>query len=108
MRTIAWTSSALISAWCVSVSSPANAAPFLDLTGRVALLDGVAPNGVRVTLGLDLDRDGRLNSFELANADVAADGSYAVSYSPDIGDVDLEFARFVSELLLAYEARGFE
>jgi MYXO-CTERM domain-containing protein len=108
MRTIAWTCPALISALCVSVSSPADAAPFLDLTGRVALLDGVAPNGVRVTLGLDLDRDGRLNSFELANADVAADGSYAVSYSPDIDDVDLKFARFVADLLLAYEARGFE
>jgi MYXO-CTERM domain-containing protein len=108
MRTIAWTISALISAWCVSVSSPANAAPFLDLTGRVALLDGVAPNGVRVTLGLDLDRDGRLNSFELANADVAADGSYAVSYSPDIGDVDLKFAQFMVELIGEYEARGFE
>jgi hypothetical protein len=86
----------------------AQAAPLLDMTGRVALLDGVAPDGVRVTLGLDLDRDGTLNSFELVEGTVAADGSYALSYSPQPTKVDLEFIQFVTKLAAAYEARGFE
>lgn len=86
----------------------AEAAPLLDVTGRVALLDGVLPSGIRVTLGLDLDRDGTLNSFELAEATVGADGSYVVDYSPDPLKVDFEFVKFVAELAADYEARGFE
>ena len=86
------------------------AAPLLDMTGRVALLDGAAPDGVRVTLGLGLalDRDGTLNSFELVEGTVAADGSYALGYSPQPTKVDLEFIQFVGALAADYEARGFE
>lgn len=89
-------------------SSAAWAAPLFDLSGRVQLLDGVAPDGVRVVLGLDLDRDGDLNSFETINATVASDGSYRVDYTPDPSKVDLEFLQFVGELLAEYQARGFE
>jgi hypothetical protein len=104
-------------AWCfpltvglLSVSAPALAAPFLDLSGRVALLDGVVPDGVRVRLGLDLDRDGTLNSFEVVEARVSADGSYAVTYTPETDPlkIDTKFAVFVLDLVADYEARGFE
>jgi hypothetical protein len=91
----------------IFLSGGASAKPLLDLTGRVALLDGAAPGGVKVTLGLDLDRDGTLNSFELVEADVADDGSYAVSYTPDPTKVDLKFLQFVARLAADYEARGF-
>jgi MYXO-CTERM domain-containing protein len=108
MRRIAFAGSIL--ALATGVSATAGAEPLLDLSGRVALLDGVVPEGVRVTLGLDLDRDGKLNSFELVEAEVAADGSYAVSYSPDPDPfkVDPKFLQFVVELAADYEARGFD
>jgi hypothetical protein len=92
----------------VCSSSAAGAAPLFDLSGRVEMLDGVAPDGVRVVLGLDLDRDGDLNSFETINATVASDGSYRLDYTPDPTSVDFEFIQFVAELLAEYEARGFE
>jgi len=106
MRRLAWTLPVV--GWGLTLAGPLGAAPLLDVTGRVALLDGIAPSGVRVTLGLDLDRDGTLNSFELVEATVGADGSYAVDYSPDPLEVDFEFIKFVGELAADYEARGFE
>jgi len=106
MRRLAWT---LPCVWLgLLVTGPVDAKPLLDVTGRVALLDGVVPSGVRVTLGLDLDRDGTLNSFELVEGTVGADGSYAVNYTPDPSKVDFEFVKFVAQLALDYEARGFE
>ena len=106
MRKLAWA----LPCVCVglSVTGPVAAKPLLDVTGRVALLDGAVPSGVRVTLGLDLDRDGTLNSFELVEATVGSDGSYAVNYSPDPLKVDFEFVKFVTSLAADYEARGFE
>jgi MYXO-CTERM domain-containing protein len=86
----------------------ASAQPLIDLTGRVALLDGTAVGGTRATLGMDLDRDGTLNSFEEVDFAIAEDGSYAVSYTPDPTDVDLEFITFVAGLAAAYEQQGFE
>lgn len=90
------------------VAGGAGAQPLLDVTGKVALLDGVAPGGARATLGMDLDRDGTLNSFEQVEVDVADDGSYAISYTPDPSDVDLEFLVFVTGLLADYQTRGFD
>lgn len=89
-------------------SSVAGAAPLFDLSGRVQLLDGLAPDDVRVVLGLDLDRDGDLNSFETITATVDTDGSYRLDYTPDPTKVDFEFVTFVAELLAEYNARGFE
>ncbi|HEX6765032.1 MAG TPA: hypothetical protein VF103_06130, partial [Polyangiaceae bacterium] len=83
-------------------------AQLLDANGRVAMLDGTLPSGVHVTLGLDLDRDGDLNTFETVRATVGDDGSYSVRYTPDPTDVDLEFIQFVTELAADYEARGFD
>jgi MYXO-CTERM domain-containing protein len=90
------------------VAGGAGAQPLVDLTGQVTMLDGVAPGGARATLGMDLDRDGTLNSFEEVEVDVADDGSYAIAYTPDPTEVDLEFISFVAGLLADYEARGFE
>jgi len=92
----------------VAVGGTASAQPLIDLTGRVALLDGSPVGGTRATLGMDLDRDGTLNSFEQVEADIADDGSYAVSYTPDPTDVDLEFAAFMLQFAADYQARGFE
>jgi hypothetical protein len=97
-----------VGAFVLSWGALGAAAPLLDLSGRVELLDGVAPDGVRVVLGLDLDRDGDLNSFETVTATVASDGSYKLDYTPDPTKVDFEFIQFVAELLSEYEARGFE
>src|SRR5215831_21018652 len=101
MRRTSW--AFLTFAGLFAVSGGASAKPLLDLSGRVALLDGEVPGGVHVTLGLDLDRDGKLNSFELVEADVADDGSYAVSYTPDPTKVDLKFLQFVTRLAADYQ-----
>jgi len=92
----------------VAVAGGASAQPLIDLTGRVALLDGSPVGGTRATLGMDLDRDGTLNSFEEVEFEIADDGSYAVSYTPDATDVDLEFATFMLRFVADYQARGFE
>jgi MYXO-CTERM domain-containing protein len=81
---------------------------FLNMTGRVALLDGVNAQGTRVELGIDVDRDGDLNSFEIVQATVGSNGRYTLSYQPDPSNVDFEFIVTVGELLADYQARGFE
>ncbi len=86
----------------------ARAQSLLDASGRVALLDGKLPSDVRVTLGLDLNHDGELNSFEVVRGTVDDDGSYSAKYTPDPTDVDLEFLQFVVSLSAAYAERGFE
>lgn len=86
----------------------AGAAPLLDLSGQVALLDGAVPSGVRIVLGIDLDRDGELNSFETLNAKVTADGSYRLEYTPDVTKVDFEFIAFVADLAAEASQRGFD
>jgi len=106
MRRLAWALPFVFAG--LSLTARADAKPLLDVSGRVALLDGVVPSGVRVTLGLDLDRDGTLNSFELVEATVGADGSYDVNYTPEPSKVDFEFVKFVAALAIDYEARGFE
>ncbi len=90
------------------MTGAAEAEPLFDLSGRVALLDGAVPSGVHATVGLDLDRDGTLNSFELVNIDIGDDGSYAVSYTPDPTKVDFEFIAFVTQLAANYEQNGFD
>jgi len=92
----------------LAVSAASRAQTLLDTSGRVKLLDGAIPSDVRVTLGLDLDRDGELNSFETVRGTVADDGSYSVRYTPDPTEVDFEFIQFVSELAADYAARGFD
>lgn len=104
IRVIPWVVGGLF----VAGSAGAQTEPLLDVAGRVSLLDGVAPGGARATIGMDLDRDGTLNSFEEVEVEVADDGSYAVSYTPDPTEVDLEFFSFVAGLLADYEARGFD
>src|SRR5262245_1936241 len=104
IRVIPWVVGGLF----VAGSAGAQLEPLLDVTGNVSLLDGVAPGGARATIGMDLDRDVRLNSFEQVEVDVADDGSYAISYTPDPLEVDFEFIQFVTGLLADYEARGFE
>src|SRR6478609_1600812 len=102
MRLLAWGLTLLMLG---TQAKRAQAAALVDVRGRVALLDGAAPDGVHVTLGLDLDRDGTLNSFEVVEAEVDADGSYAVSYSPNPLKVDLKFVQFVTKLAANYQAR---
>ncbi|HEY8944953.1 MAG TPA: hypothetical protein VIM73_11860, partial [Polyangiaceae bacterium] len=90
------------------VMTHAHAAPLFGLSGKVALLDGATPEGVKVSVGLDLDRNGKLDSFEMLSASVAPDGRYRVEYSPDPRDVDLEFVAFVTRLAADVQASGFE
>jgi hypothetical protein len=81
---------------------------FLNVSGRVALLDGANAQGIQVVLGIDVDRDGDLNSFEIATATVGSNGRYTLRYQPDPTDVDFEFITTVAGLVADYQARGFE
>ena len=105
MRTLGFASRVALGLAC---SAAPSAAQMLDVSGQVSLLDGTAPDDVTVTLAVDLDRDGELNSFEQLHAQVQSDGSYSLEYTPDPTDVDLEFVLFVTQLLADYEASGFE
>ncbi len=93
---------------CFGVVGSAQAATLFSFTGQVGLADGVAPGGVKVKLQVDLDRNGKLDSFETLSAKVASDGSYTLSYDLNPKDVDLKFLKFVSGVIADYEARGFE
>lgn len=83
-------------------------AQLLDVSGQVAVLGDTLPNDVEVQLGVDLDRDGELNSFELVEATAGTDGSYRLTYNPDLAELDPQFVAFVAELLADYQARGFD
>jgi hypothetical protein len=91
-----------------ALAGHARAEPIFDMSGKVALLDGALPGDVRVTIGIDLDRDGELNTFEVVLANVSADGAYDIGYEPKPDLSDLAFGRFVANLLVEYETRGFE
>ncbi len=93
---------------CFAVAGSAQAVTLFSFTGQVGLADGVAPDGVKVKLQVDLDRNGKLDSFETLSAKVARDGTYTLSYNLDPKDVDLKFLKFVSGVVAKYEARGFE
>lgn len=85
-----------------------SAAPLVELSGRIALADGTVPTGTRVKLGVDLNRDNEISSFEALTGTVNASGSYSVAYELDPTDVDLEFISFAASLVADYEARGFD
>ncbi|MDF3069528.1 MAG: hypothetical protein K0R38_5129 [Polyangiaceae bacterium] len=93
---------------CSAMAPSVAAEELLSFTGRVALADGVAPDGVKVKLQVDLDRDGKLQSFETVSATTAADGSYDVRYEIDAKDVDLELVKLVASVVAEYQARGFD
>jgi hypothetical protein len=93
---------------CYAIAGSAHAATLFSFSGQVGLADGVAPDGVKVKLQVDLDRNGKLDSFETLPAKVASDGSYTLSYDLNPSDVDLKFLKFVSGVVADYEARGFE
>jgi MYXO-CTERM domain-containing protein len=78
------------------------------MSGRVGLADGLAPDGVKIKLQVDLDRNGKLESYETLSASVRGDGNYTVDYELDPRDVDLEFVQFAATLVADYQARGFE
>jgi hypothetical protein len=81
---------------CFASAGSAHAETLFSFSGQVALADGVAPAGVKVKLQVDLDRNGRLDSFETLSANVAGDGSYDLKYDLNPKDVDLKFLSFVS------------
>ncbi len=93
---------------CWGTASPVQAETLFSLSGQVAMADGLTPAGVKVKLQLDLDRNGKLESYETLNATVAQDGSYALNYDLDPADVDLKFLQFVGKLVASYQARGFD
>jgi len=81
---------------CCAVAAPAQAETLFSFSGQVALADGIAPEGVKVKLQVDLDRNGKLDNFETLSAKVAADSSYTLRYELRPQDVDLKFLTFVS------------
>lgn len=93
---------------CCAVGGPAQAETLFDFSGRVALADGLAPDGVKAKLQVDLDRNGKLENFETLSAKVQSDGSYTLAYELRPQDVDLKFLSFVSSVIAGYQARGFD
>lgn len=92
----------------LTVAETGWAQEFLNVSGKVALLDGESAQGTRVVLGIDVDRDGDLNSFETVTATVNSNGRYTLRYQPDPTNVDFEFIQVVAGLIADYQARGFE
>lgn len=92
----------------LTLAKSSNAQELLNLSGQVALLDGESVQGTRVELGIDVNRDGDLNSFEIVRATVGSNGRYTLRYEPDPTSVDFEFIQYVIQLLADYNARGFE
>src|SRR5690242_9873032 len=93
---------------CCTRAGSVRAETLFSFSGQVALADGLAPDGVKVKLQVDLDRNGKLDSFETLSARVASDGSYSLAYDLDPKDVNLELLSFVSRVLADYQARGFD
>jgi MYXO-CTERM domain-containing protein len=93
---------------CCAAAGSAQAETLFSFSGQVALADGLAPDGVKVKLQVDLDRNGKLDSFETLSAKVASDGSYTLKYDLNPKDVDLKFLTFVGGVIADYQARGFE
>jgi hypothetical protein len=108
MRRASVVSALICGVGCLSLAPGADAATLFSASGQVALADGVAPDGVKVKLQVDLDRNGRLDSFETLSGTVAADGSYTLKYDLNPKDVDLKFLTFVSKVVADYQARGFD
>jgi MYXO-CTERM domain-containing protein len=94
--------------FALTIAEHGQAQELLNVSGRVALLDGTNAQGTRVELGIDVDRDGDLNSFEIVTATVGSNGRYTLRYQPSPTDVDFEFIQTVAQLLADYQARGFE
>jgi hypothetical protein len=89
-------------------AQPAAAAPLLDVSGRVSLMDGKPATGSSVVLQVDLDGNGQFAKFETLSAKVKADGAYALRYELEPTKIDLEFLAFVRKLLSDFNARGFD
>ncbi len=93
---------------CLVAEKSAGAETLFSMSGQVAMLDGAAPEGTKLKLQVDVDRNGDLDSFETLTATVGADGTYQLNYDLDPTDVDLEFVQFAAELVADYNTRGFE
>ncbi|MDX2053693.1 MAG: carboxypeptidase-like regulatory domain-containing protein [Polyangiaceae bacterium] len=86
----------------------ASATKLFEISGKVGMADGVLPSGVKATLQLDLDRNGKFSKFEALTATVDDQGNYKLSYDLDPTKVDLAFIGFATNLVGAYSARGFD
>jgi hypothetical protein len=86
----------------------ARADNILNIAGRAGLSNGEPPTGIKVTLQVDLDRNGVFDSFETVGATADAMGNYNISYSLDPSSVDLKFVTFVVDLLAKYRSGGFD
>ena len=103
-----WTTVSGVLAVLITTGGAAGAQTLFDVSGQVRLADGLSPRGTRVSLQVDLDRDGEFASYETVSATADGDGAYTVSYELDPFDVDLEFIAYVSQVVADYEARGFD
>jgi len=86
----------------------AHAEKLFSLSGRVALADGAAPDGVKVKLQVDLDRNGKLDSFETITGKVDKTGAYSIDYELNPQDLSLDLIKYASRVVSAYQQRGFD
>jgi uncharacterized protein (TIGR03382 family) len=103
-----WMTTSAAVAAVITIGGAAGAQALFDVSGQIRLADGLSPRGTRISLQVDLDRDGEFASYETVSATAGGDGTYTVSYELDPLDVDLEFITYVSQVVADYDARGFD
>ncbi len=99
---------AAVLASVVGSPSVASAERLFELSGTVGLADGNIPSDTTVRLGVDLNRNGELESFETVKGTIDSSGNYQLGYELDPADVDLELITFAAGLVAEYQARGFD
>ena len=86
----------------------ARAESLFSLSGKIGLADGAIPAGTKVKFQVDLDRNGKFESFETLAASVAADGSYKLKYDLSPTSVDFQFIKAATEIIATYKKDGFD
>jgi MYXO-CTERM domain-containing protein len=104
-----WTLGALgLGIFALAAPPAAHAESLFSLSGKVALANGALPLGTKVKFQVDLDRNGKLESFETLSANVGADGSYKLKYELSPTSVDFEFIKAATEIVATYKKDGFD
>lgn len=91
-----------------SIPAAARADSLFAVSGKIALADGVVAAGTKIKFQVDLDRNGKLESFETLSASAGADGSYKLKYELDPTKVDLQFVKAAAEIIATYKKDGLD
>ena len=87
---------------------PADATTVFEAFGTITLTDGSSPAGTRVTLKIDLNRDGKFAKYETVSATANAGGGYELDIDLDPTKVDWDLVVAVTEILADFADGGFD